>query len=101
MSVNGISNATKIEQTNVSHALDYLFRSNLVKLKIQGKLHIYSINGEVKPFIKDILKNVKKHEAVIRKVSATALVAAYIAVSLQNGNPPATLMHLVLSNYIS
>ncbi len=60
-SVNEISNSLKIEQSKISHALQYLKCCNIVISKQVGKNRIYSLN---KKTIIPILKIIDKHAQI-------------------------------------
>jgi len=55
MSVGELSESMKIEQSKLSHALASLRECNLVEVKKEGKLRIYSLNKKTLLPILDII----------------------------------------------
>ncbi|MDR2828290.1 MAG: metalloregulator ArsR/SmtB family transcription factor [Acholeplasmatales bacterium] len=58
VSVNEISNALNISQSNISHQLKYLFMSNLVAYKKEGKKVYYTTSDS---HVESLLKVVFEH----------------------------------------
>lgn len=46
-----LSNNLKIEQTLLSHCLKDLFKLKFIHVKRDGKMRIYSLNGNMRPII--------------------------------------------------
>ncbi|MCL5423933.1 MAG: metalloregulator ArsR/SmtB family transcription factor [Candidatus Marsarchaeota archaeon] len=67
LSVSELSKKTGIEQTNISHNLNTLLKCKIVIYKNSGKRHIYTINYEFKSFIKIVIKDIKKHQSILKK----------------------------------
>ncbi|MGC8479758.1 MAG: ArsR/SmtB family transcription factor [Candidatus Micrarchaeia archaeon] len=80
LSVNKIVNATKIEQTNVSHTLNSLLGLRVVNQKVDGKTHIYSINNEFRPYLKKLLNDIRKNEDMLKKIG---IITAITLISLR------------------
>jgi len=65
MSVSGLINCLKVEQSKLSHALASLRCCNIVQVSQKGKKRVYSLNKET---ILPILKILDKHEKKYCKI---------------------------------
>ncbi len=78
LSVNEISKKTGIEQTNISHNLNMLLKYKIVVYKNSGKRHIYAINYEFKSFIKIVIKDIKKHQDILKKGGLFVFIMLFV-----------------------
>ncbi len=83
LSVSKIVKSTRLEQTNVSHNLRYLLDYNFVGKRTIGREHEYFINKEVKPLVKDLMSNLKKHESILKK-SGMMTISLMLFLKYQN-----------------
>ena len=66
LNVGEISEATGLEQSNVSHHMSCLLNCGFVNMKKDGKARIYSINSEIKPVINSMIRHIEKYRDYIR-----------------------------------
>ena len=65
LNVGDIAVATGLEQSNVSHHMSCLLNCGFVNMKKDGKARIYSINSEIKPIIKSVIRHIEKYRSDI------------------------------------
>lgn len=61
LNVGEITDATGLEQSNVSHHLSCLLNCGFVSVKKEGKSRIYSINPGVKPIIDNVIRHIEEY----------------------------------------
>ena len=95
LSVGKISQATRIEQTNISHSLNLLMNSRIVEKKVRGRIHEYSIKEEIRPMIIRIIEDIKKNEELLRK-GGILITIGYVIFRIQvTGQIPEVSSYLI------
>ncbi|MEM0149255.1 MAG: metalloregulator ArsR/SmtB family transcription factor [Candidatus Micrarchaeaceae archaeon] len=62
MNVSEIVDVTGIKQSNVSHHMTCLMNCGFVNVRKEGKMHVYSLNKNVKPMVESMLAHIKNYK---------------------------------------